>query len=789
MSGLISFRECIARPDKEGKKYWLRDHLLAVQEAVEKRLKGCTSPLAADSVVVRLAGLAGLCHDVPKAHVEWQNYIQKKSRKGPSHAPAGAFLFSYIGYHLLQKNTVWQQYSRIWLWLIRDIADHHGGLKAWNEQHWMNIAAWEKMDVAGIAEFIQQVYPECSSLDISVKPLKQWAYDLYHVYHEAEDNAKNVSISVLEQMEQLSVWRELTTALIAGDRLHVAPMDYSSFTTTDYEMQNQAVTEFCQSAADQSMADIRNAAQQQILNQITSDPLRRMYTLEMPTGYGKTITALKIATWLGKEQGYGKIVYVAPYLSILEQTSRVMENALRILPLEHHSLAVLSKEDESEEVPDSQLVMEAWGHPIVCTSFQQLAKAIFPGRAQDTLRRSYLHNSVVIIDEPQIFATESWNVFLYGLESLAKLYNLRIIFLSATMPPFEYGLSEEPKRLSVKPVTNVERYQVQQEGAMDEQQVADYLISRDEMSQAVILNTIKDACLVYEKVVGKVEASNVKLLNGMMIPLHKRLEIEKIKHLLKRDTKDKLYVISTQIIEAGVDLSFDHIMRALPLLPSIIQAAGRENRDFANPIGILTLMLFLRNGEKNTRDSIYPTNLQHITDELLKRKPVWKESELLDLITEYYKKMFAQNTYESSKRNIEDAYKGDWPKLGSFEVFGREYFKLPVFVPWKEQEEDTKFLPERFSELRKRLRIVSAQNIYDRYEDRAYYAKLSFQERKEFMILMNHYVVNVPEELAVSLVKKEAYKNGRIPCIENKADYDPIAGLANKVTAKYDPLT
>ncbi|SDF70153.1 CRISPR-associated helicase/endonuclease Cas3 [Sporomusa acidovorans] len=804
MFSIVPFAECIARPDEGERKHWLIDHLLAVKAAMENRLQRITD----DTVIILLAGLAGVCHDLVKCHREWQKYIRGKRRQGPNHAPEGAFLFSYLGYHWLQSHKRWPEYAQVWLWLARDIADHHGALKSFGDKLWMKNGPWEQLDLPGIAAFLQQSYPDFVVPELSVAVLRQWATQLEDVQDEAAETLDEGRFPETGKlMRRLMFWRELTTALIAGDRFHVAPIIGGSFDQAGHERHDRLIDAFCHSAGEAALTAVRSQAQRQILRQLAADPLRRVYTLEMPTGYGKTITALRLAVWLGRQYNYGKVVYVAPYLSILEQTSSVFEQVLNEPVLEHHSLAVLNDSqknkpeyeaetaEEEGQLHDGQLVMESWAAPIVCTSFQQFSKALFPGRAQDTLRRAFLTNSVVIIDEPQIFAPESWNVFLHGLEAAAKLYNLRVIFLSATMPPFDYGLSQEnrPGRLAVAPAAKVERYQVKQAGKMDEQAIANYMtgyLSEQAISQAVIVNTIADAYLVYQKLAEKVDATTLKLLHGMMAPLHKRVEIEKIKTFHEQEeTKEKrLYVVSTQILEAGVDLSFHHIMRALPVLPSIIQAAGRVNRNFSGAIGLLTLMLFLRNGAKNTRGCIYAPFLQKLTDELLQQQEVWQESELLELIKEYYRRMFAHNTYEAGTQAIQAAYEGNWPELGQkFMPFGNEdAYRLPVFVPWQATAEDVAFFPSHFVDLQRRLRLETPEQIYERYADRDYYTGMTFQEKKDFMILMNHYVINVPPDLALSLVGRDAYIEKRIPCLLNKSDYHPVCGLAKRKVEGFD---
>jgi CRISPR-associated endonuclease/helicase Cas3 len=783
MPSIVPFAECLARPTESGKIFLLSAHLLHVKAFMEKRLAG------GDACLIRLAGLAGLCHDMAKAHPEWQQYIRKKRNRGPHHAPEGAFLFSYLAYQLLQGQQKWQPYKLYWLWLTRDMADHHGVLKEMNDNHWIGSEQWQRMDLPGIANFIGQHYPELQSVDISAESLDKWAETVFDVFEEAEESIDlgYHAVNTLEIMKKLQTWREITTTLIAGDRFDVGSVAPSWFDKESHRENMQALDRFC-ATSQGALSRIRFDAQRQIMEQLAAHPRQRMYTLEMPTGYGKTITALKMAAWLGLTQGCRKIVYVAPYLSILEQNSGVFEESMGRRAMEHHSLAFLDSGNGSGEedgLTSNQLSMESWANAIVCTSFQQWFKALFPGRAQDTLRRAFLKDSVVIIDEPQIISPESWNVFLCGLEAVAEHYNLRVIFLSATMPPFHYGLSQEPVCLAVRTAEQIERYRVVRCGEMDEKQLAEFLLTRAEQTQAAILNTIADAYQVYHEL--KDRQMNLKLLHGMMTPLHKRVEIAKIKDGLKRCPGEPICVISTQIIEAGVDLSFQHVARALPVLPAAVQAAGRVNRHFEGiQQGILSLFSFLRGGKKNTRNAIYNTTLQKITDALLEQKKVWQESEMLQLIKDYYQKMFECSTFEAGKQAIGEAYEGNWPELAKFQPFESDYFKLPVFVPWQPAGDDALWLPPKFVELQKKLNLYSAEEVYQQYEDREYLARLPLEKRKEFMILFNHYVINVPFKLATLLVDKELYLKNRIPALGNTGDYDPVTGLARRHVEGYE---
>ncbi|SHD78326.1 CRISPR-associated endonuclease Cas3'' [Schnuerera ultunensis] len=127
MSSIKAFKESKARPDS-----FLENHLKDVKISIEHYLTDY------DKELVRLVGLAGVCHDIGKNHIKWQDYIDNESKtKGPNHSDFGAFVFSYLGFHLLNQQNLWEEYQVQWLWLIRDIADHHSKLKNLTNDNWI----------------------------------------------------------------------------------------------------------------------------------------------------------------------------------------------------------------------------------------------------------------------------------------------------------------------------------------------------------------------------------------------------------------------------------------------------------------------------------------------------------------------------------------------------------------------------------------------------------------------------------------------------------------------------
>ncbi|HZJ76787.1 MAG TPA: CRISPR-associated helicase Cas3' [Oscillospiraceae bacterium] len=762
MSGIKVFNESKARPGS-----LLVEHLKDVKASIEYYLK------AYDKELVELAGLAGICHDVGKNHINWQDYIDDDNgtTRGPNHSDFGAFVFSYLGFHLLNKSDLWEIYQIQWLWLIRDIADHHGTLKNLSDEYWIKSYYWDKYDLMGIEKFIHKIYEKLEDISINAQELGNWIDEVgghirevrFSLYSEKED------LELLELATELQKWRILTTGLIMGDRFNVRNVESTRISKKDNDIYMANIQKFCLKNQNQPLSTVRMKAQGHIMQELETYPDGRFYTLCMPTGYGKTITSLKMAGWFIEKQDYKKIVYVAPYLSILEQTGETIRKAMGEKPLEHHSLAILDESDE-QRTGENQLWMESWAHSIVCTSFNQFSKAIFPKRAQDVLRRTFLRDCIVIIDEPQIFSPDIWNLFLCGLEGLSNLLNLKIIFVSATIPPFDYGLSTNPISLRVGPIFKGERYKLYVEREKrDETSLGNLLKNNKVKSQAAILNTIEDAYRVYKEL----NIDNAYLLHGLMIPIHKKLIIEKIKDDLENENYP-LYLVSTQVIEAGVDVSFENVFRALPILPSIVQAAGRVNRHGEGEGNIRTFP-FYRLSKRDTRRFIYPGELIEITDRLMGGKEVFGENELTDLVKEYYSIMFKQNTYEGSLYYLERAYSGMWEELSKFKPFSDNYLRLPIFVPWDPGKEVLS--DKRFVFLKDKFRVENSNEIYEKYSDYDYMCELSFQDRKQFMILFYHYVLNLPVKHALKVASKEDFLNSKIPKLNDSYAYDEKIGF------------
>lgn len=762
MSHIVSIADSIARPSEP-----LFQHLIHVKKNSENFSDH------EDPMIRKLAGVAGLCHDLGKNHIDWQRYIRFTSiKKGPNHSDCGAFFFSLLGYEFLNRNSVWKKYQKEWLYFVRDIADHHGQLKNLDEREWIKRYDWAMFDLDGIGTIFRSQYQEFSDLTLTIDKLESWVNDVDDLVEDVEDSLDlgYDSYDSLELMIRLQKWRQLTTGLISGDRFDVKSVSNKLLPEKGLL---DSIEKYCKGIPlDNPLARVRQRAQGQILYQMKQVSDEKFFTVNMPTGYGKTLVSLKMAAWFSDKLGYSKLIYVAPYLSILTQNSLEIKKATGIIPLEHHSLAIVGKENQRTE--NSQLAMESWAHSIVSTSFQQLWKAIFPKRAQDVLRRSFLKKCVLIIDEPQILNSDIWNLFLCGLEALSELLDLKVIFLSATMPPFDYGLSKSPASLQVVAKSNNDRYDlIVDKDNQDEHTVAKQLLENEYTSQAAILNTIEDAYRVYKEL----DNEHTFLIHGLMIPIHKKMMIRKIQDALADSSCSPLYVVSTQILEAGVNMSFEHIERALPILPSIVQAAGRVNRHLEHiQKGTVRVFPFYRGGEKDTRSYIYEKALQKITDRLLGLQDSWTETELIPLVKIYYQQMFAENTRESAMESIRDACEGRWKELTNFQPFAKDFLTLPLFIPW-EPEANFGELPEDVLFLQNEFNLSGPYDIYNRFQDKNWMESQDITKRKMFMILFHYYVLDLPIKKAFRVASQEEFLDKKIPILQDPEAYNSQLGF------------
>ena len=321
-----------------------------------------------------------------------------------------------------------------------------------------------------------------------------------------------------------------------------------------------------------------------------------LFTLSVPTGGGKTLASLGFALDHAACHGHRRIIYAIPYTSIIDQTVEVFTKVLgRENVLGHHS--AIEMENPKERSRDKvRQAMEDWAAPIVVTTNVQLFESLFAARPSRARKLHNIAGSVIVLDEAQCLPRKLLLPTLAMIDALATHHGCSIVLCTATQPAFDSGqlklgglpldgreLAPDPKALARK----LERARIVQGGEMDDGALVAAL--RATSQGFVIVNSRKHALALYHAA----EAEGIEglvHLSTRQYPAHRRAIIDTIKARLKDGQPCRL--IATSLIEAGVDLDFPCGWRAEAGLDSIIQAAGRVNREGKRPLSASVLTVF-----------------------------------------------------------------------------------------------------------------------------------------------------------------------------------------------------
>jgi CRISPR-associated endonuclease/helicase Cas3 len=322
-----------------------------------------------------------------------------------------------------------------------------------------------------------------------------------------------------------------------------------------------------------------------------------LFTLTVPTGGGKTLSSMAFALDHAHRHGLRRVVYVIPYTSIIEQNARVFRD---VFPegavIEHHStfdprnaFGEADNAGESDAARRHRLACENWDAPVVVTTNVQFFESLFAARPSRCRKLHNLAGSVIILDEAQMLPVEFLDPSLRALEELTVNYGCSVVLCTATQPALrredftagrrggvhglpgldaERELAPDPGRLH----DAFRRTELRDLGELALEEVAELVRGREQV--LCIVNTRTRAAELFGMVR---EEPGARHLSALMCPAHRSERLAEIRGMLGRG--EPCRVISTQLVEAGVDISFPEVIRELAGLDSIVQAAGRCNRE------------------------------------------------------------------------------------------------------------------------------------------------------------------------------------------------------------------
>jgi len=454
---------------------------------------------------------------------------------------------------------------------------------------------------------------------------------------------------------------------------------------------------------------LRDEIAQKVQKQIDENSDKKLFTLTAPTGSGKTLTALDVAFKLASKDN-APIIYCLPFTSIIDQNFETIQKLLtknnikltEDILLKHHHLAPVEYKTTDEEEFDTdkqELLVESWRSRLIVTTFVQLFETLFSGRNRALKKLLQIPGAVVLLDEVQAIPRGLWELTREVAKTFANEYKTRFILMTATQPGIFTGadaLELLPDSTYFEKLSRTELH-LHIDDCITIDKLAKKIAEeykKSKLSIIAVVNTINDSIDLYKKV-KKLLPSSKRLfyLSSNIIPLERKERIKEMKN-----AKGEWILISTQVIEAGVDISADILHRDFAPLDSIIQAAGRCNREGKKDKGKVHLWKIKReNAKQCSAYMVYDGVLLDAAKDVLKdAQSVIQEPEFVKRVINYFsllKNRGADNSSLELLKNFEYDCLAKKAKL-----FKDDYNTNQYFVIMK-SDSDAQSLWDRYLEI------------------------------------------------------------------------------------------
>ena len=694
------------------------------------------------------AYIAGLIHDVGKYTDKYRQYLQKavageKVVRGSVNHTFACVRLMMEAYHNDNPNDAERLACEI---IAYAAASHHALFDAVDECHRSGIryrAELEDIEAeSAIKEFLLRCCPKneldklfsCAINELSSKFSKIGENTLNYsktIPNTVKENEANTATLRFYYFYISMLVRFISSCVIEGDRSDTAAFEANENakeeTSPSKDFWQQALINLENRLNElNSKANITpiSKARGYISNACSdfADNPSAIYRFNAPTGGGKTLSTLRYALRHAALHGKKRIFYVAPFISIIEQNADEIRRAVgdNVVVLEHHS-NVSQDVKENEELNPNTLFESNWHVPIVVTTQVQLINTLFSSKTSAVRRFHALADSVIILDEIQSLPVQLTHPFNLAMNFLSEFCSCSVLLCSATLPtldrlPFPMNISAKtPINLSPEMQEVFRRTRIVDKGILTQDEINTFVKEQLNMSSSllVVCNKKKQAEELFAEIKGTVPICCH--LSSNMCVAHRRDVIAKLKkELSDNQLKDpasrrKVVCISTQVIEAGVDISFETVIRFRAGMDSIIQSAGRCNRNGESdepssvyvvaPQGeTLSKLDTIENGKKATGELFY---------ELYDEDPV-TDSAIKSYYKKYYSK-FPNNSLDCPMRSgntsmldllttnlifvnkkLTDKYPKDYLRQ-AFKTAGSEYSifddSFSVLVPYHEGKE------------------------------------------------------------------------------------------------------
>ena len=383
-------------------------------------------------------------------------------------------------------------------------------------------------------------------------------------------------------LESFFIFKKRYSRLILADKFEaIFSESYQNLAVLNAKKIDLYIDRIKSLIATKKQDDYKDKAREIIFKNFNSNKDKKTFLIKAPTGIGKTFLALNLALEIARNGNKRRIITAIPFTSIIDQTHTEYQKIIvdqDVLKYHHLTSYKSQNDDEQEQFMQKVFLADIWHENFIVTTFNQLFFTFFSNHNKDNLKLETLRDSVIIIDEIQNIPRVLLKSIAAAFNEFSKRYNIHFIIMSATMPHIAAEL-ESFTELS-EPILykrEKDRYEIIYEPnikGLDD--LVNEILKHQDESALCVVNTISKAKKLYEALKNSSKKS-VYLLTTHQIPLHRVQIIDEIKE--KLEDGEKITLVATQLIEAGVDLSFDVGFREFAPIGAIIQAAGRVNRN------------------------------------------------------------------------------------------------------------------------------------------------------------------------------------------------------------------
>ncbi len=430
------------------------------------------------------------------------------------------------------------------------------------------------------------------------------------------------------------------------------------------------------------LTEIRNQILEAALTAAQQEP--GFFELMVPTGGGKTLSSMAFALAHAKAHGLRRIIYIVPYLTILEQNADAIRKSISLslndrALFEHHSFADIgfnaSTRTGLEELKagDSSRLAENWDAPIILTTNVMFLESLFSNQPRRCRKIHNIARSVVIMDECQNLPARLLAPTCAMLRQLVEIAGCSIVFSTATQPALGHKLLAKNAITNIRPITplslnlfnRLQRVTYSwpaKDAFLDWPFVANTMNAQH--AALCVVNTTRAARELFEEI-KRLNPAGCFHLSTHMCPAHRKAVLRLVRHQLQRGERCQL--VSTQLIEAGVDVDFPLVLREMGPLESIIQAAGRCNREGKIPSGGGRMIVFQSQAAADYPNRYYPPDPWYKAGRaILYTYPNWPDPNNPATIQDYFHRYYAMGNLDEKKlqqarmnwdfRNVDERY-------------------------------------------------------------------------------------------------------------------------------------